>query len=182
MKFSRVPLNRAYRLLHPKLVVLVVARDGDGRVNGMTAAWAMPVSARPPLICVSIAPKRYTYGLIKETGEFTVNVLTSDMVSEAHYFGTVSGREEDKFSRSRLTLLDGSKISTPIVREAAAALECRLYSEHEAGDHVLVIGEVVAAWAKPEVFTGTYEPDRISLLLHLGGDRYTCTASRVIRP
>jgi len=80
--FTRIPTSSAYHLLHPRPVVIVVSLDSNGKPNGMTAAWITPVSMKPPLITVSIAPRRYTYKLIKETGDFTVNVLDVNLVGE----------------------------------------------------------------------------------------------------
>lgn len=169
-------------MLHPKLVVLILACDSRGRPNIMTAAWAMPVSSNPPLACVAISPRRYTYELIRESKEFTINVADVGMIREAHYCGTVSGRNVDKVSRLGLGLIPPSKINTPLLENALASLECSLYGEHEAGDHVLVLGRVLAAHARENFFHRTYDVSRARPLFHLGGDRYTTISGEELRP
>lgn len=86
-EYVEVVTRQHTRLLHPKLVVLVVSIGKDGRANVMPAAWVTPVSVNPPLVAVAISPKRYTYKLIKESGEFTLNprdVLSVYEVVEYH--------------------------------------------------------------------------------------------------
>lgn len=177
--FREIPLSRAYRLLHPKLVVLIVTKAG-GRVNIMTAAWAMPASVRPPLIVVSVAPSRYTYELVKASGEFTLNVATADMLKAAHYCGSVSGRSVDKVKAAGLSLMPSLKVTPPCLADAAACLECKLWGATPAGDHELLIGEVVAARAREGLFGETYDVSRARLLLHLGGNRYTTNSGEVV--
>lgn len=180
--FRNVHLGRITRLLHPKLVVLVVAKDGE-KVNAMTAAWCMPVSVDPPLVVVSISPKRYTHKLIKREKEFTINVMPLDKIVEAHICGTVSGARVDKIKKTGLRLLKSAKITTPGIEDAVAILECKLFNEIKAGDHELFIGHVVAARVRSDVFVnGIYRIDKVKLLYHLGGDMYTTTSSEVYRP
>ena len=84
-----VDLSRAYRLLHPKSVVMVSCTDKTGKVNIITLAWSMPTSANPPLIAISVSPRRYSHRLIKETKEFVVNVPTIEIARETLFCGRV---------------------------------------------------------------------------------------------
>lgn len=182
-EFIEVPLSTVYRVLHPKVVTVVVAVDAYGRPNGMTAAWVTPASMNPPMVCVAIAPTRYTYELIRRSRDFTVNVLGKESIGIAHYFGTVSGRDEDKFAKSRAALAQSMRVRAPYMIDALAALECRVEREFRAGDHVLVLGLVVAAHAKSEAFEeGMWNPEKAKLLLHLGEDNYTTVADEVLKP
>jgi len=181
--FMRVPASTAYHLLHPQPVVIVVSLDPNGRPSGMTAAWTSPVSMKPPLISVSIAPRRYTYGLIKETGDFTVNVLDVNLVAEAHFFGTRSGRKIDKFAESKLTTERSSRVKSPYIKEALAVLECNLYREIKLGDHILIVGEVLEAYVKQGAMKrGTYDPKVAKVLMHLGGVGYITISDEIITP
>ena len=125
-RFTSIPVSSAYHLLHPKPAVLVISIDSSGRVNGMIAAWTTPLSHSPPLIGVSISPKRYTYELIKESQEFTLNVLSVNYVKQIHFLGTVSGRSRDKLKESGLTLSESKRVKSPHVEEALGVLECRV--------------------------------------------------------
>ena len=177
-------MSRVYRLLHPKLTVLVVSKTKDGKVNVMTAAWCMPVSASPPLIAVSIAPSRYTYDIIRESGEFVISIPTVDLLKKVHYCGCVSGRVVDKVKEAGFTLAKSNKVGVPYIKECVASLECRVYKMFELGDHVLVIGEVVDVHYSKEFFDerkGIYDIKKTKLILHLGGAYYATNDSRILR-
>ena len=122
-------------------VYVVTTRLGD-RVNGMTAAWVSQLSFSPLLVMVSIAPPRYSHDLIKESGVFAINVLTSEQVDLGKRFGYKSGRKVDKFAGlDYLTGVTGA----PILPQAYAFLELKLVDTFPAGDHTLFIGEVLDA-------------------------------------
>ena len=181
--FVKVPVLTSYHLLHPKPAVIVVSLDSNGKPSGMTAAWTSPVSMKPPLISVSISPRRYTYKLIKETGDFTVNVLDVNLVAEAHFFGTRSGRRVDKFAESKLTAERSSRVKSPHIKEALAVLECNLYREIKLGDHILIVGEVLEAYVKPGAMKrGIYDPRVAKVLMHLGGVGYITISDEIITP
>jgi len=137
-------------------VYVVTTRLGD-KINGMTAAWVSQVSLNPLLVMAAIAPSRYTHDLIKESGVFAVNVLTTDQVDLGKRFGYQSGRKVNKFTGLEwLYRATGS----PILPQAYAYLDLRLSSALPAGDHTLFVGEVVEAkilhpQAKPLVFKKT---------------------------
>lgn len=144
----------------PQPLVIVTAGDFEkpSRRGGMTAAWVSRVSMSPPLIMVSIAPSRYTLELIKENGEFVVNIVGGKLEKAAYgVFGSKTGRGRDKIAESRVKARRGEETGAPILEDATVALECRLVKTVEAGDHVLVIGEVVNALKfsdeQPIVFT-----------------------------
>ena len=135
-------------------VYIVTTRCGD-RVNGMTASWVSQVSLRPLLLLVSIAPTRYSHDLIKESGVFAINVLTTAQVDLGKRFGFASGRRVDKFAGlNYLTAATGS----PILPQAQAYFDLNLVETHPAGDHTLFVGEVVEAKIlhpeeQPQVFS-----------------------------
>ena len=134
-------------------VYVVTTRLAD-RVNGMTAAWVSQVSLNPLLVMVSIAPPRYSHRLIKESGIFAINVLTTDQVELGKRFGYKSGRKVDKFAGlDYITAITGA----PILPQAYAYLDLKLADTFPAGDHTLFVGAVVDAkvlhpQAQPLVF------------------------------
>jgi len=122
-------------------VYIVTTRTRE-RVNGMTAAWASQVSMNPLMLMVSVAPARYTHGLIKESGYFAINVLAEGEEGIAQSFGLRSGRKHDKFQNvPYFDALNGS----PVLQDAMAYFECKLINDFTAGDHSLFIGQVVEA-------------------------------------
>jgi flavin reductase (DIM6/NTAB) family NADH-FMN oxidoreductase RutF len=124
-------------------VAVVTVRAGD-KINAMTAAWAIPVSQRPALVVVHIAPQRYTHDLIMETGEFGLSILADDQVEVSQHAGTVSGRKVDKFESGIMKQKTPKKTSTPLIEGAAATMECKLEKAIAMGDHTIFVGRVVA--------------------------------------
>jgi len=162
---------KVVRVLHPCVVTLVTCA-GRGVDNVLAVAWAMPVSADPPMVAVSISPKRYSYSLIEETGEFVVNVVSTDMLDAVWKCGTVSGRDVDKFKLAGLEKEASEAVKPPRIKGALASLECRVVDEVEAGDHTLFIGEVVAYRVDEGAFDvekSVWRLEKADILMHLGG-------------
>lgn len=138
-------------------IVTASAGEGTKRVsNGLTAAWVTQVSQRPPMVVVSIAPARYTLELIRKAGSFGLNVMAQGErgVELGRLFGLVSGRKMDKLAQVKWE--SGAKLGVPLLKEASTWMECRMVDEFPAGDHFLMVGEVVAATIRGEEETLTY--------------------------
>jgi len=149
MEYSDVPLSRAYRLLHPKLVTVIGAAS-RGRANLMPASWVMPASFDPPLLVAAVGSERYTLQLIREAGVFTVNPVGPDMAGKVAELGSMSGAEADK---TRLVeIFPASTVDAPCLGGALACIECLVDGMHEAGDHVLVVGKIIHAKARALCF------------------------------
>ena len=124
--------------------VTVVTVEKDGKPNAMTAAWAVPVSHRPPLVVVHIAPQRYTHDIIMEKKEFGLCVLAEDQVDISQHAGTTSGRKMDKFGGELMKPKPSRSISAPVLEGCAVTLECKLEKAISMGDHTIFVGRVVA--------------------------------------
>ena len=112
--------------------LLLVAQGGDGKPNPMTIGWTTIGSIWGlPMCVVLVRPSRYTYGLLNENGDFTVNVMPDDMTDVLNYCGTVSGRDYDKFAEKGLTAVPGLQANAPIVGESVIAYECRTVLTNE---------------------------------------------------
>ena len=176
----KVDPDYAYRLLHPRHTVLVTCKSKAGKANIITLAWSMPTSFRPPMLAISVAPRRFSHRLISETGEFVVNVPTMDIVRETLFCGRVSGRKRDKFREAPLTPLRARKVLPPIIKECVAHLECKVVEKVKTGDHTLFVGEVVSAYVAKGVFTETFNVKKVKPIFHLGGDDFASIESRVV--
>ncbi|MCF8885383.1 MAG: flavin reductase family protein [Nitrososphaerota archaeon] len=171
-----------YKLLHPCMTVLIVSISREGKLNVMTCAWNMPVSEDPPLIAVAISNESYTNQLIKETGEFTVNIPDEKMLKALWICGSKSGREVDKFKLAKLTTTSSKKIAPPIINECVAHLECRVWREVEAGECTIFISNVLEAYCNQEVFKkGVWDIEKISLPMHLGGKLFAIP-TKIMKP
>lgn len=159
-----------YKLLHPCMTVLVVSVSKDGKPNVMACAWNMPVSEEPPLIAIAIGRESYTNRLIKESGEFTVNIPGQELLEAIWICGTRSGRSVDKFKLANLSPERARRVKPPIIRECVAHLECKLRSCVDAGECTVFIGEVLEAYALEGAFSEKgWNVEKIGLPLHLGG-------------
>lgn len=168
--FKSIPIANAYRLVNHGPTVLITSRLG-GKINVMTAAWQMPVSFRPTLIAISIGHERFSHEMISKSREFVINIPHIGMIKEVLCCGTQSGRDIDKFNICKLTPVKAQKVKAPLIKECIGDIECKLYSVHEAGDHTIFIGEVVAASVKEGIFDNylRVELDEAKTLHHLGG-------------
>ncbi|MDI6890099.1 MAG: flavin reductase family protein [Thermodesulfovibrionales bacterium] len=170
MSFKNIPITNANRLINHGPTVLITSKLGE-KINVMTAAWQMPVSFKPMLVAVSIGHERFSHKLILESCEFVINIPHLGIIKEVLCCGTHSGRDTDKFKVCKLTPVKAQKVAVPLIKECIGNIECRLYSHHEAGDHTIFVGEVVAASVKEGIFDGylRVDLDQAKTLHHLGG-------------
>ncbi|MBN2600106.1 MAG: flavin reductase, partial [Candidatus Thermoplasmatota archaeon] len=167
-------INKYYHYAFPMQTVLVTCNDKEGNTNIITLAWHTPISRQPPLYGVSIAPKRHSHMLIENSKEFVINFIPYSLVEAAHFCGTHSGRSTDKLCKTGLTLIPGKKLSTPLLKEGYAHLECTLAEKISVGDHTLFIGEVVAISTDDDAFKEELlKTDFIQPLYYIGENAYT---------
>lgn len=176
----KVNSELTYRLLHPRHTVLVTCRDKTGKANIITLAWSMPTSHDPPMVVISVSPKRRSHRIIEETGEFVVNVPTMEIAREALFCGRISGTECDKFKEAPLTPLPAKKVRSPIIKECVAHLECKLVQQVTTGDHTLFIGEVLAAYVNDGTFIRTFKIKKIKPIYHVGGNDFATISPKLI--
>ncbi len=129
---------------------VVLASVGGSRDNIITLAMCHVFSFKPPLIGVGIAPRRFSYGLFKESKDFAVNIPDKTMLRAVQICGSRSGRDVDKFAASGLTKEKAEKIASPLIAECPVNIECVKVKEVEAGDHTWFVGEIVAARGSAE--------------------------------
>lgn len=167
---------------YPRAATIVTVHAG-GRDNCMAVAWHSSISFNPPLFGVSIAPKRRTMEMIREAGEFGVNFMAMEQAELVAAVGGRSGTEVDKFQRWNIEKEEPLKTSAPVLKDAYACYECRLVDERAYGDHIWVVGEIVATHYEEELFTGEQliDLERVSPALYMGGENYTIPANDKLR-
>ena len=133
---------KAGNMLYPLPVVMVSLTDKEGRSNIITLAWAGTICTNPPMLSVSIRPERYSYDIIKETGEFVVNLTTKALTRATDYCGVTSGRNVDKFKEMKLTKLESEKVKAVAIAESPVNIECKLRQVMELGSHSLFMDEL----------------------------------------
>jgi len=163
------PSDRLYPMPSP----LVVAGTPD-LADAMAVAWIGIASATPPSVAMALRRTRHTLTLIREQGDFTVNVPSTSQAAIVDHCGLVSGRDHDKFAETGLTLAPSSAVSSPMIAECPYNMECRVTHEVEIGEYVLVIGEVVETHADESVLdeTGTrVDIEALDPLVYIAGLR-----------
>lgn len=154
-------------------VVLVTCLDKDNPPNIIPLGWAGGVCSDPPLVALGIRPRRYSYNLIKKSGEFVINIPCVDIARKVDACGFCSGRDTDKFRRFNLTPVAASIVSPPLIKECPVNLECKLRHFLSLGSHCLFIGEIVAVQADQEFILADGEIDYSRLKpLYLRHDDY----------
>ena len=131
-------------LLNPVPVVMVTSADAEGKANIITLAWAGTINSEPPMLSISVRRERYSYGLIKDKGQFAVNLTTEKLAFATDFCGVKSGRDIDKFIAAGLTPEKASVIDVPIIKESPVSLECVVKNTIELGSHDMFIAEIVA--------------------------------------
>ena len=127
--------------------VLLVTQAKQGPPNVMAIGWGqVGIIWRKPVFTLLVRPSRYTYGLIEEAGEFTVNIVPSQLKDLVQYCGSVSGRNHDKFKEKGMTAIPSSKIKTPIIRECILHYECKIIYKND----------LISSELEPSIVTGFY--------------------------
>lgn len=134
-------------MLYPLPLVMVSAADKEGRDDIITVAWAGTVCTNPPMVSISIRPERYSYHMIRETGEFVINLTTEELAFATDYCGVKSGRDVDKFKETGLTREKAEKVKAPMIAEAPVSIECKVKEIRELGSHHMFIAQVAAVHA-----------------------------------
>lgn len=142
--------KRLYVLTYPKSTPIITSGDYENG-NAMAASWHTYLSFDPPLYGISIAPKRYTYRLIKKYGEFAVNFVSLKLAGIVWKVGNISGSEIDKFEEFGIKKVRGRVIRAPLLADSIAVLECKLVDTFRTGDHEFFVGEIVFAWIKEKI-------------------------------
>jgi flavin reductase (DIM6/NTAB) family NADH-FMN oxidoreductase RutF len=146
-------------IIYPTPVLVIGTYDSNGKANAMTASWGGICCSQPPCIAVSLRKATYSYDNIVEHKAFTINIPSEDYIREADYFGTVSGRKEDKFAITGLTPVKSDLVDAPYIREFPLILECKVIHTFEIGLHTQFIGEVMDLKAEESVLGEIGVPD-----------------------
>ena len=123
---------------------MVSCADKEGRSNIIPVAWTGTVCSSPAMLSISIRPERFSYHMIRETGEFVVNLTTEKLVRAADLCGVKSGRDTDKWELAGLTPEKASRVTAPLIAESPVNIECRVTEIRDLGSHTMFLAEVLA--------------------------------------
>lgn len=149
----------ARTILPPIPVWAIGSYDKGGKPNVMTAAWVGICCSNPPCVTVSLRKSRYTFGNIMARKAFSVNIPSETFAKEIAYFGSVSGRDANKFSATGLTSIKSDLVDAPYIKEFSLVVECKLLHTFEIGVHTMFIGEIMDVKANKSVLGENGLPD-----------------------
>jgi flavin reductase (DIM6/NTAB) family NADH-FMN oxidoreductase RutF len=166
---------RGGNMLNPTPVVMVSCGSTLDEYNIITIAWTGTVSSDPPMCFVSIRPERHSYGIIKQSGEFVINLVDKKLTPYADWCGVRSGKKYNKFVETGLTPVKASKVRAPMIEEAPVNLECKVTQIVPLGSHDMFLAEVVAVHVNEKLFspkTDAIDLKRADLVAYSHGHYY----------
>lgn len=162
-------------VIYPLPAVLVSCGATPEEYNLLTVAWTGTVCTSPPMCYISVRPERYSYEIIRRTGEFVINLTTEEMTRAVDWCGVRSGRDFDKFRETGLTPAPAQIVAAPIVAEAPVSIECRVRQLLPLGSHDMFLAEVVnvqvdSRYIDPE--SGRFALERAGLIAYSHGEYF----------
>ena len=160
-------------LLAPVPVALVTCADGE-KQNVFTVAWTGIVCTSPPKTYISVRPTRYSYALIRQSGEFAVNLTTRQLVRAADYCGVHTGAKVNKLEKCGLAVEPASVIGCPVLADSPVTLECRVTEILPLGSHDMFLADIVAVDVDEALLdsAGKLHLERAGLAAYAHGDYY----------
>lgn len=164
---------KAGNMVYPLPAVMVSTADKKGRANILTVAWTGTVCTNPAMVYISVRPERYSYSLLKESGEFVINLTTKKLLYATDWCGVKSGRDVDKWKEMHLTQGKAHKLSyAPVIKESPVNIECRVTEVKELGSHHMFLAKVEAVQVDPEYMDkkGKFHLNRSGLIAYSHGE------------
>ena len=161
-------------MLYPLPAVLVSCQGKDGNPNLITIGWVGTICSDPAMVSISVRPERYSYHMLKETGEFVINLTTEELLRATDYCGVVSGRDENKWEKMNLTPIPSEKISVPAVAESPVNLECKVTDIVQLGSHDMFIADIVEVNVDEKLLdkNGKLHLDKANLMAYSHGEYF----------
>ena len=158
-------------MIYPLPAVIVTCGPIE-HSNMLTVAWTGTICTNPPMCYISVRPERYSYPLIKDRMEFTINLTTKTMARATDWAGVRSGNDYDKWKETGLTPVKGVKVGCPYIDESPLNIECRVKEIVKLGSHDMFIADVVNVLADDSLIdpvTGAFDLGAAGLLNYSHG-------------
>ena len=160
--------------LYPLPAVMVSCGDME-KSNIITVAWTGIINTDPANVYISVRPSRYSYNMIKENGEFVINLTTKDLAYATDWCGVKTGEKVDKFKEMKLTKEKCKFVKCPMIKESPVSVECKVNEIRELGTHHMFIAEVLAINADEKYIDekGAFDISRCDLIAYSNGGYYS---------
>ncbi len=161
-------------LVVPAPAALISCLSEGKAANLITLAWCGNINSDPAMLSISVRPSRYSYDMLVESGEFVVNLPSSDMAWAVDYCGVVSGRDVDKWEETGLTPFAMDGVACPGVEEAPINIACRATQRISLGSHDMFLAEILGVSVSSHLLdkSGKFRLDKADILCFAHGDYY----------
>ncbi len=162
-------------MLYPLPAAMVSCGDMDGESNIITVAWTGTICTNPPMLYISLRPERHSYGIVRRSGEFVINLVTKELATAADFCGTSSGSRVDKWKRCGLLMERADVVKCPMIKQSPVNIECRVAEIKELGSHHMFIAEVVAVHVDEAYMdgSGAFNLNAAGLVAYSHGEYFT---------
>lgn len=159
--------------VYPIPAVMVTSGTME-KSNIMTVAWTGIQNTNPAIVYISVRPERYSYNLIKENGEFAINLTNKELAYATDWCGVKSGAKVDKFKEMKLTKQKANFIKCPLIEESPVSVECKVIEIKELGSHHMFVGEVLSIDADEKYIDekGAFDISKCNLIAYANGGYY----------
>ena len=160
--------------LYPLPAVMVSCGDME-KSNIITVAWTGIINTDPAMVYISVRPSRYSYNLIKESGEFVINLTTKDLAYATDWCGVKTGEKFDKFKEMKLNKEKANFVKCPMIKESPVSVECKVKEIRELGTHHMFVAEVLGINADEKYIDekGAFDISKCDLIAYSNGNYYT---------
>lgn len=122
---------------------VVLLSTGSGTKKDAMTATSMFVSEDPPLFVVSVDRRHLTHALIEETGQFILNIASTDQVKLARSLGSIHGEKVDKFKKFSIRTEKANVVSAPLIKGSFASIECNVITSFPVSTYTLYLASAV---------------------------------------
>lgn len=170
---------KAGTFIYPIPAVMVTSGTYEN-ANIMTVAWTGIINTNPAMCYISVRPERYSYKLIKENGEFVINLTNEELAFATDWCGVRSGAKYDKFKEMHLTKERAQNVKCPIIKESPVAIECKVKEIKELGSHHMIIADVLSIDADKKYIdeNGSFDITKCNLIAYSNG-KYFATGRKI---
>ena len=165
---------KAGTFIYPLPAVMVSCGTME-KSNIMTVAWTGIINTNPAMCYISVRPERYSYNLIKEQGEFVINLTNEKLAYATDWCGVKTGAKVDKFKEMHLTKEKAEFVKCPVIKESPVAIECKVKEIRELGSHHMFVAEVLSIDADEKYIDekGAFDISKCNLIAYSNGHYYS---------
>jgi len=156
--------------VYPIPAVMVSCGDMK-KSNIITVAWTGIINTNPAMVYISVRPERYSYNIIKATGEFVINLTNKNLTYATDWCGVKSGAKVDKFKEMKLTKEKSNFVKAPSIKESPVSIECKVKEIKELGSHHMFMAEVLSINADEKYIDGkgAFDISKCDLVAYANG-------------